>query len=463
MKREMKKKKGKRYVWIGALMLSAIFAGCVGNKKPETAESLLQMMEKESGSVKSMKSNMILEAETKEAGNVSGVKLDLDIETERKSETVHANGKIAVNVQGGGYTVDTEIYQTEEHDETISYTKIQNTWLRSLSEDAEIELSPDIAEEIAEEVKELTLAEGTEEVNGKMCYKLTGVIGGDVLEGVADPQILNALGLGGKLTDETLERMEFPCEILIYQEELLPARIYIDMKTDIAKMFGYEENEINRYYLDLTISEYNTVDKLEVPQNVREQAKNEKAVSGIDQFTAEDVNEMNAASKETTLGENWNSYTVQLNDSVVTLPCAGTDLEAAGFQIDQSATAAEQIVEIGEYSLGYYVDAAGNRLKVTFVNPSTEALPVRQCLIGSISTDAKSLTAGGLTIRFPGGIQIGSAKDEVLEKYGECEDVFENESVSMYTWHDAERYFRSCQINFDADGNVMSMQMNCQE
>lgn len=58
---------------------------------------------------------------------------------------------------------------------------------------------------------------------------------------------------------------------------------------------------------------------------------------------------------------------------------------------------------------------------------------------------------------------LGSAKEDVLKKYGECEDIFENDSVSMYTWHDETYYFRSCQIHFDAAGTVISMQMNCQE
>ena len=186
-------------------------------------------------------------------------------------------------------------------------------------------------------------------------------------------------------------------------------------------------------------------------------------MTGIDQFTAEDVGEMDAASKSEALGESWDSYTVQLNDAVVTLPCAAADLEAAGLKMDQSVTAEDQTVEIGEYITGYYNDTAGNRLKVTLVNPSAEALPVSQCLIGSISVDTKALEAGGLTVQFPGGVQIGSLKEDVLKKYGECEDVFENESVSMYTWHDAEHFFRSCQINFDPDGKVLSMQMNCQE
>ena len=103
-----------------------------------------------------------------------------------------------MNVQGGGYTLDTEIYQTEEKDETVSYTNMQNTWSRSPAEDAEIELSPEIAEEIAEEFAEeagsLTLEEETAEVNGKACYKLTGAVAGDVLEGAADAKMLNHSG-----------------------------------------------------------------------------------------------------------------------------------------------------------------------------------------------------------------------------------------------------------------------------
>lgn len=463
MNQKIKRRNRRIGLGIGAIVMAAAFTGCAGNKEPETAESLLQMMEKESESVKSMKCNLVLEAETATADAVSGVKMDLDMETDRKSETVHAKGQIEVNVQGGGYTLDTEIYQTEEKDETVSYTNIQNTWSRSPAKEAEIELSPEIAEEIAEEATSLTLEGDAVEVNSKACYKLTGTIGGEVLEGIADPKMLNSLGLGGRLTEDVLERMQLPCEIAVYKEEMLPARVYIDLKDSAAELIGSDENEINEYYLDLTILEYNTAEKVQVPEEVRAQAKDGPVVTGIDQFTAEDVNEMNAASKSETLGESWNSYTVQLNDTVVTLPCAAADLEAAGLQLDSSVTAADQIVEIGEYTMGYYTDASGNRLKVTLVNPSSEALPAAQCLVGSISADTKALEAGGLTVLFPGGVQIGSLKEDVLKTYGDCEDIFENESVSMYTWHDAESYFRSCQINFDANGKVMSMQMNCQE
>ncbi len=463
MKQKLKKKRNKIYVWIGAVLVSAFFIGCVGNREPRNAESLLQMMEKESEAVKSMKSNLVLEAETAEAEQVSGVKLDLDIETERKSETVHANGKITVNVQGGGYSLDTEIYQMEEQDENVSYTHMQNTWMRSLAEDAEIELSPEFAEEIAKEAKGMTLAEKPEKVNEKMCYKLTGMVGGEVLEGVANPQILNSLGLGGRLTDDTLEQMNFPCEIWIDQEEFLPVRIEIDMKSEVEKVAGYAGNEIRKYDLELTMLEYNTVEKLEIPKEVRSQAETGTHRLEKDTFTAEDVKEMSPASKSEMLGETWDSYTIRLNDTVVTLPCEAAELEAAGLQLDPSVTSADELVEIGEYTLGYYVDAAGNRLKVLFVNPSTETLPVRQCLIGSIAADADSLAAGGLTIQFPGEIMLGSAKEDVLKKYGECEDIFENDSVSMYTWHDETYYFRSCQIHFDATGTVISMQMNCQE
>lgn len=463
---DRKIKKCRRIVLgIGVFVMTAAFTGCAGDKEPKTAETLLERMEKESGSVKSMKCNLILEAETGNAGSASGVKMDLDMETDRKSEAVHAKGQIEVNVQGGDYTLDTEIYQTEEKDETVSYTNMQNTWSRSPAEDAEIELNPEIAEEITEEFDRgaLKLEEETAEVNGKACYKLTGTVAGDVLEGMADAKMLNSLGLGGRLTEGALEQMQLPCEILVYQEELLPARVFVDLKESAAETLGFGGNEINTYYLDLTIPEYNTAEKVQVPEKVRTQAKNGPVVTGIDQFTAEDVGEMDAASKSEALGESWDSYTVQLNDAVVTLPCAAADLEAAGLKMDQSVTAADQTVEIGEYITGYYNDTVGNRLKVTLINPSAETLPVSQCLIGSISVDTKALEAGGLTVQFPGGVQIGSLKEDVLKKYGECEDVFENESVSMYTWHDAEHFFRSCQINFDPDGKVLSMQMNCQE
>ena len=69
--------------------------------------------------------------------------------------------------------------------------------------------------------------------------------------------------------------------------------------------------------MDLTILEYNTAEKVQVPEEVRTQVKNGPVVTGIDQFTAEDVGEMDAASKSEALGESWDSYTVQLNDCLL--------------------------------------------------------------------------------------------------------------------------------------------------
>ena len=81
---DRKIKKCRRIVLgIGAFVMTAVFTGCAGEQEPKTAETLLQMMEKESESVKSMKCNLILEAETGNAGSASGVKMDLDMETDR--------------------------------------------------------------------------------------------------------------------------------------------------------------------------------------------------------------------------------------------------------------------------------------------------------------------------------------------------------------------------------------------
>ena len=72
---DRKIKKCRRIVLgIGVFVMTAVFTGCAGEQKPKTAETLLQMMEKESESVKSMKCNLILEAETGNAGSASGVK-----------------------------------------------------------------------------------------------------------------------------------------------------------------------------------------------------------------------------------------------------------------------------------------------------------------------------------------------------------------------------------------------------
>ena len=117
-------------------------------------------------------------------------------------------------------------------------------------------------------------------------------------------------------------------------------------------------------------------------------------------------------------------------------------------------------MEADDYVLAYFVDKNGNEVMVDLINTSGEAKKAEECLVGGISVDEYGLSEGGLSILFPGGIAVGTAKDDVLAKYGETEDTYEGDSLHMFTWSDESSYFSQCEIDIDPEtDNVCQMSM----
>ena len=160
------------------------------------------------------------------------------------------------------------------------------------------------------------------------------------------------------------------------------------------------------------------------------------------------------------LGTSWDSYTVQINDKVLTFPCTKADVEAAGLSMDTEYTAENYVVNANEYELVYFMDANDNEIMAYAINNTDTAMEVKDCLIGGVSVDDYDLENGGLTVIFPGGLQMGASKDAVTGAYGEADDTYDGDSRSMYSWYSDDSYYKSCEIDFDAEsGLVCTMTM----
>ena len=157
------------------------------------------------------------------------------------------------------------------------------------------------------------------------------------------------------------------------------------------------------------------------------------------------------------LGTSWDSYTVQINDKVLTFPCTKADIEAAGLSMDTDYTAENYVVNANEYELVYFMDANDNEIMAYAINNTDTAMEVKDCLIGGVSVDDYDLENGGLTVIFPGGIQMGASKDAVTGAYGEADDTYDGDSRSMYSWYSDDNYYKSCEIDFDAESGLVCM------
>lgn len=162
------------------------------------------------------------------------------------------------------------------------------------------------------------------------------------------------------------------------------------------------------------------------------------------------------------LGAAWNTYTVQINDKVITLPCEMKDLEAIGFQLDTGDTSAEYMVNPDEYELAFFNDQYGHSIMFDMINETDAALKIVDCKVGGIYIDEYDVEDGNLSVIFPGNVQIGSTKDEVLAAYGEASDVYEGDTLHSYTWYADDDYFKNCRIELDAETQKVScMSLQC--
>lgn len=160
------------------------------------------------------------------------------------------------------------------------------------------------------------------------------------------------------------------------------------------------------------------------------------------------------------LGDSWKSYTVQINDTVLTFPCSVSDVEATGLTLDTDDTPEDYVINRDDYELVFFDGGNYNSFMFIVANHSDEAKTVKECTVNGIYVSDYNLEDGNWTIIFPGEIQIGSDIDTVIEKWGETEDVYEGETYTSYTWYDGDNY-NYCSVDADKEtGKVTSIDLD---
>ena len=255
------------------------------------------------------------------------------------------------------------------------------------------------------------------------------------------------------------------------QEEAKKAKL----ATIIGMVFGGIVSIIYIGILIAGMKEYSSSDIYPTVENIREFNSDIKPLEPEDidddeeeLDETEDIEEadeqkppVQLAEPSSELGAAWDTFTVQVNDKILTLPCTMGELEAAGLALDTEDTPENYVVNAREYVYTYFKDANDNEVLIDIVNLTEEPKSLRECIIGGISVYDYDLENGGLTVIFPGGVQIGTPREDVIAKYGETEDNYEDdEDYSMYTWYADNAYYSYCEIDVDVEtGLVCSMFM----
>ena len=153
----------------------------------------------------------------------------------------------------------------------------------------------------------------------------------------------------------------------IYREDILPARVTVDMSDVLGTLAGAEEAgvDISEFSIEITYLEFDCVDEIKVPEEALAAAEDDGSDDDYDWDDDEDIS-VGADPVEPSgeLGDSWETYTVQVNDKVLTLPCSIADLEAAGLTMDTEYTPETYVVNSEEYELAWFEDGNGNSIMV---------------------------------------------------------------------------------------------------
>ena len=442
---------------MAAVMAAALLSGC-GGKTKATPENLLRDMTEKAGKVESAVMNLKLNITLSSGTEELATELNMDLETTADPEVSHGKGEASFDIAGSSMSTEMETYTVKEDDRYMTYTLLNGEWAKE--ETSGMEALGDIGGMtggMRDYADKFELGTELTEINGEDCFELTGELDGDIFSQIIQSDMMDSFS-GYGLDEETVSDMVFPCTIDIYKETILPARILFDLTDTFAPAMEDAGVTASDCYMEITFMEYDSVDEIVVPDEALEA---EEGSGLLDDFSddGDSVKPAEPAEQSADLGSDWESYTVQINDTVVTLPCTLADLEAAGVTLDREYTPEDYVVNAGEYELAWFMDANGNEIMVDMVNNTDGPLELKDCFVGGISVDSYDLEDSGLTVIFPGGIQIGTAQEDVLAAYGEPDNTFEDEEYgNSYYWYAEDSFENSCTIETEAGtGLVDSM------
>lgn len=120
-------------------------------------------------------------------------------------------------------------------------------------------------------MEDFHIAEGTVDVNGQECYQMYGDVTGEDLEGLLGDQMLNAYGLVKIPDEDAISELTIPITFNIYKEEMLPARIVVDMADAMNGLYDHFEKttNVNSYSIKLDFDKYGEVPEIKVPEEVK--------------------------------------------------------------------------------------------------------------------------------------------------------------------------------------------------
>lgn len=251
----------------------SLLAGCSGK---ETPKKIMDRIEKNLAEVTSFSNHVEMDIKMEELVHYTKVTMDMEMKNTMEPKAGHAKGTAEVSMRGVSLNSQMEIYQVEEDGAQVTYSGMDGTWLKETADvgSGGIALDKNLFAEMGESADEFQLADEMIELDGKSCYEMYGDVTGKELMGILGSQMLHGFGLVELPDDNAVSQLEIPVILDVYEEEMLPARIHVDMTDVLNDLYDGlgESADVTHYVIQLSFTEYNTVEEIQVPEEVRAMA-----------------------------------------------------------------------------------------------------------------------------------------------------------------------------------------------
>ena len=276
---------------LAIVIAAAALAGC-SFLKP-TAIGLIRKMAGNMDKVTSVKSSIVIEYDgsvNTGFGNLDiGLDADLDMESAKSTGVSHVSGTLSGSLFGLSLDMPVESYMQTQENALTTYTSVDGrNWIRKTTDPGDnagaqnFKLDGKTILAILTKIKdkEITadLAEETEKIGDRDAYRIDIMVKGDLIG-----ELIRASAASGREQAQALQDIDFSgadvnVVLYIYKDDNMPARVQADCTALggilIQEQIREEGLDLSteRFVVTVDFTEFNTIDSLEIPEEVRSSA-----------------------------------------------------------------------------------------------------------------------------------------------------------------------------------------------
>lgn len=250
-----------------------MLTGCSSRLTPA---KLMSAVTKNLAEVTSVSNSLSMDIELEDVLDSTKISMDMEMENTTKPMAGHAEGTAEVDMSGTKVGSDIEIYQVTEDKQFVTYSSMYGKWSRESSKNPKKStFNGNLFQEAGNSVKSFRIAEEPVRVEEEECYEMYGDITGKELLQFMGLDMMEAFGLVDIPGGDTIAELKIPVTIDVYKEKMLPARVMIDMTDVMNDLYDqYDKStNVNNFMIKLGYTEFNQVQKIEVPPDVKQAAE----------------------------------------------------------------------------------------------------------------------------------------------------------------------------------------------